>query len=116
MNSNFTMVPELSFQDFFPNEATLTFSTTNEVCRVQVKAGNLLFVIKSDGSQIAFSVENVTQRNEYSELRFTMRKESTFENWPSASDMSLTKTGDFVYEGVITGDGLHEKIRLDIQS
>ena len=116
MNSEFTVVPNLSFQDIFPDEAKLTFSTNNEVCRVQVKAGNLLFVIKPDGQQLAFSIENVQQKSHFSELRFTMRKESEYIEWPETTTMTLTKSEETFYEGVITGEGVEEKVRLDIRS
>jgi ATP-dependent protease Clp ATPase subunit len=109
------MIPDLSFQDIFPNEAKLTFFTNNETCRVQVKAGNLLFIIMPNGSQLAFSVENVKHRDNYAELQFTIRRESDYQEWPETATMTLTKTEDLIFEGLIVGEGMNEKIRFDTQ-
>lgn len=112
MKSNFTVVPDWTFQDIFPEELRLTFASNQEDCRVQVKAGNMLFIIMSDGRQLAFSVENVQHTAEYAELKFTLKKENAQPGWPVTSTMTLSKREDFTFEGVLIGEGFHEKVIL----
>lgn len=112
MKSNFTVVPEWSFQDIFPEEFKLSFEDKQQTCRVQVKAGNLLFIIQPDGSQLAFSVENIQQKNEYHELKFNLIHENKQPGWPKTSTMTLVKKEDLTYIGLLVGDGLKENIVL----